>query len=405
MKRDRALGLARRMLHLLDTGTTELAPATLERNIEAFTSPEIFARERSEIFGKTPMFIGFSSELPKAGSYFTRDIVDTPYLALRDKAGQARLFLNACRHRGVKVALAPCGKAPRHVCRFHSWTYDLDGKLIGLPEPEGFDDMDRTARGLVELPCEEKYGMIFGCATPGADFDIDEALGGLGPELAEWGFDKYAVLGQPHVHQVNGNWKFAWDTFCENYHFRSLHGGTLGPLLHSERMAFDTFGRNVRVISAWKSIDEMRKAPEEEWDPIANLSIQYRLYPSVNFTVLPGFMAVYWIMPGRAPNHAEGLHITYAADVPEDEAGRTALDERIRFGCEDVVENEDFWITSQAEPGMRAPGTPETFVFGRNEPALQHFHRLYAEAAEGVDEGYGASLIGHNRKAHVDAAN
>lgn len=393
MKRERALGLAKRMLHLLDTGTTDQAPGTFERNIDAFTDPGIFARERSEVFGRTPMFIGMSSELAGPGSFFTRDIVDTPFLALRDKHGSVRLFLNACRHRGVKLALAHCGKASRHVCRFHAWAYDLDGKLVGLPEPEAFEDMDRATRGLIELPVAEKYGMIFGCASPGAEFDIDEALGGLGPELAEWGFENFVVHGEPHVHEVRGNWKFAWDTFCENYHFGSLHRVTLGPVLHSERMAFDTFGRNVRVMSAWKTIDEMRKAPEEEWDPVAHLSIQYRLFPSVNFTVLPGFMAVYWIMPGDGPSHAQGLHVTYVPQRTRTEAELAELDERVRFGCEDVVESEDFWITSLSEAGLRSPATPKTFVFGRNEPALQHFHRLYAEAAEGTMMGHNASAV------------
>ncbi len=379
MKRDRSMALAMRMLHLLDTESTDLAPSSYEKPIDAFTSPEIFTRERAAIFGRAPMFIGMSNELPAVGSFFTRHIVDTPFLAWRHRDGQVRLYLNACRHRGVKVALQACGTAKQLVCPFHAWSYNLDGELVGVPEPEGFSDMERKTRGLIRLPVAEKYGLIFGCATPGRNIDVDEVLGGLGPELGEWGFENYSVYGEPHVHEVAGNWKFAWDTFSENYHFATLHRKTLVNLLHSRRMAFDAYGRNVRLVSAWRSIDEMRKLPEGEWKPEDHLSIQYRLYPSVSFTVLPSFMAVFWIMPGSRPSHAQALHVTYVREQPNSGEDIARLESAILHGCENVVQNEDFWVTALAEDGMRAPAAAPTFVIGRNEPALQHFHRLFAE--------------------------
>jgi phenylpropionate dioxygenase-like ring-hydroxylating dioxygenase large terminal subunit len=392
MKRERAMGLAKRMLHLLDSNSTELAPSCYERSVEAFTSPEIFARERAAVFGATPMFIGMSSELPGPGTFFTRDIVDTAFLTVRNREGQVRLYLNACRHRGVKVATQLCGRAKLLTCPFHAWGYDLEGALVAVPEPDAFDDMDRRTKGLIQLPVAEKYGMIFGCATPGAEFDIDEVLGGLGPELAEWNFEEFTVYGEPHVHEVHGNWKFAWDTFCENYHFSTLHRKTLGSLLHSSHQGFDTYGRNVRILSAWHAIDEMRKLPEAEWNPQKSLSVQYRLYPAINFTVLPWGMAVYWIMPGRDPSHALGLHITYVRQRPQTPEEIKILDDQIYHGCENVVQNEDFWITALAQAGVEGPAKMPTFLFGRNEPALQHFHKLYAELTEPGAPRYSESL-------------
>src|SRR4029077_11460828 len=77
MNRDRMMGLARRMLAMIDARTTDLAPASQREPVDAYTSPELFARERKAIFGQTPMFIGMSNEIPNAGDYFTRDFVDT----------------------------------------------------------------------------------------------------------------------------------------------------------------------------------------------------------------------------------------------------------------------------------------------------------------------------------------
>jgi phenylpropionate dioxygenase-like ring-hydroxylating dioxygenase large terminal subunit len=382
MKRERYMNLAKRLLHMLDTNTTDHAENLFDQPREAYTSPEIFARERALIFGKTPMFIGMSNEIPSPGNYFTRDIVDTPFLALRHTDGSVRLYLNACSHRGARVALDKCGASKRFTCPYHAWTYDIEGSLVGVPEAEAFEGLNRNDFGLIPLPVAEKYGMIFGCATPGVEVDVDKELGGLAPEFAEWGFENYIVHGEPHVHETGGNWKYAWDTFCENYHFAMLHRNTLSGYIYAHRQVFDVYGRNVRISSALRTIDEMRKLPEDQWRPQDNVSVQYRLYPSVNFSCFPDFMVVYWVMPGDTPSQTKALHITYLPKLPNEKEKLAQLEFLINRGCQDVVQNEDLWVTALSESGMRAPAARRNFVMGRNEPAPQHFNRLFAEQAQ-----------------------
>lgn len=382
MKRERFIELTHRMLNLIDSEETELAETSFKQPLDTYYSPEIFARERSEIFGKMPMFIGMSNEIKEPGSFFTRTLVDTPFLAIRQKDGGLKLFLNACRHRGAKVAQETCGSASRFVCPFHAWTFASDGKLIGVPEPEGFSDLDRGQYGLIEFPVAEKYGMIFGCATPGVTIDVDEALGGLGPELAEWGFEDFTVFGEPHVHEVGANWKYTYDTFNENYHFAYLHRATLGDYLVSRRQIYDVYGRNVRMVSALKTIDEMRQLPESEWKPGEHLSVQYRLFPSTTFSLYPGYTAVFWVLPGKHPLNTAAFHMTYLAKPIESEEELAQTTKRVTTGCNDVLDSEDFWAASQAAAMMRAPAAPEHFIMGRNEPALQHFNQLFDELVQ-----------------------
>ena len=66
------------------------------------------------------------------GTYLTVDLCGTPVVVTRDRAGQVHAFLNACRHRGVRV-VDGCGAARRLTCPFHAWSYDLEGTLVGLP--------------------------------------------------------------------------------------------------------------------------------------------------------------------------------------------------------------------------------------------------------------------------------
>jgi phenylpropionate dioxygenase-like ring-hydroxylating dioxygenase large terminal subunit len=376
------IGLTRRMIDLLDRRATDLAPAIKYEPIDAYTSTEQLARERSAIFARTPMLIGMSADIPSPGSWRALDLADTPMLLCRDQEGQPRLYLNSCRHRGVKL-VEGAGQTPSFTCPFHGWRYDLDGTLRGVPEPEGFEGLCREEHGLIPLPVAEKYGVIFGCATPGASLDVDELLGGLGPELALWDLGSYSLYRAHHAHFFTGNWKSAWDTFCENYHFAFLHSTTLSDYIHSRRQAVDFYGPNVRMVSALRTIDAMREQPEKEWEPARHISVQYRLYPTVSLSVYPEKNEVYWVFPGRAPDEGYAIHAVYVAEEPRTDEERKKLDEAITFGCETVVTGEDLWIAGQSALGFRAPARSDHVVFGRNEPVVQHFHRCFeADAAE-----------------------
>ncbi len=378
MNRSGTVALAKRMLDLIDRRATDLAPQLMREPVTAYTSPDVLQRERELIFGRTAMLLGMSADVPEPGSWRTMEIGDSPLLLWRDENGEVQLFLNSCRHRAVRIGEG-AGQARSLACPFHGWRYACDGSLAGVPEPEGFDELSRPDHGLVRLPVAEKYGLIFGSPTPGPAIEVDTLLQGLGPELGEWGFESFSLYTSHHVHPFRGNWKYAWDTYCENYHFAFLHAKTLSGYLVSRRQAVDFYGPHVRMVSALRSIDALREQPEEQWDPLSHITIQYRLFPSVSFSAFPGKMEVYWILPGSKPDGGHGIHAVYVRHQPETDEERAKLDESVRFGCEDIVNAEDLWITGQSEPGLRAPGSPGYVVFGRNEPVVQHFHARFRE--------------------------
>src|SRR5205085_5876649 len=106
---------------------------------------------RQAAFGATWQLVGRSESLRQPGAFLAADVVGEPILVLCDAEGRLRAFYNVCRHRAALLLTEPCGQVSRLRCRYHSWTYDLTGRLRGTPEFEGVADFCREEQGLVAL--------------------------------------------------------------------------------------------------------------------------------------------------------------------------------------------------------------------------------------------------------------
>ena len=100
-----------------------------------------------------------SAAIPNAGDHVERVTFGVPLFAVRGRDGRARVFRNACRHRGMALVEGP-GCAHALVCRYHGWTYRLDGSLSHVPHADAFPDLDMPTRGLVEVDSREVDGLI-----------------------------------------------------------------------------------------------------------------------------------------------------------------------------------------------------------------------------------------------------
>jgi len=103
-----------------------------------YTDPRAFALERERIFERVWTFYCHESELAQPGQYLAREIAGAPLLVVRNVRGALRGFYNTCRHRGSLVADQPCGRTASFRCRYHWWTYSLDGALLGVPGPAAY---------------------------------------------------------------------------------------------------------------------------------------------------------------------------------------------------------------------------------------------------------------------------
>ncbi len=377
---------ARKLFTYLETRTTAMADGVYRNEVGDYTCPKQLACEREVFFKRGPLNIGLSCLLPSAGDFMTHDYSGVPILLVRHEDGSLRAFLNVCRHRGARLANG-CGRNARGFsCPYHGWSYGIDGRLLSRPDERSFAEISKSALGLRELPVVEKYGMIWLSPTPGASFDIDALLGGLERDLAAYGLEAYHHY---ETRMLNGriNWKIVVDTFLESYHLGVLHTQTVDPIFHPNLATFDAFGRNLRMIGARRTIEELRNVPETQWYLFPYSVIICVLFPNTVFAMQGDHLETWHVFPaGDGPDESVMYVSLYTPAAAATDSARQHWDRNMDLLMATVAK-EDFPLSEGIQRGFYS-GAQDEVLFGRNEPSLQHFHKsvkaALAEAAAGI---------------------
>ena len=114
----------------------------------AFTDPQIMALEQRRVFEQCWLYAGHTSEIPQPGDFRARRVAGRPVILVRGSDGVVRVLLNTCTHRGAQVCRESCGNAKTFQCFYHAWTFDNQGRLIGVPGDEAYSAaFDREGLG------------------------------------------------------------------------------------------------------------------------------------------------------------------------------------------------------------------------------------------------------------------
>ena len=214
MKHAKQVEVLRELFRQLDENVNVDAGEQLLNPVDVYTSSTIAQREWQTLFRQQPQVIGLSQDLPQSGSYITVDDFGVPVLATRDTNGKLRTFVNACSHRGARVAGERRGRRDRFTCPFHAWTYSGEGELLRIPRAGDFGELDKRYHGLRELPGLERDGLLWVQPDPQGRLDGDPLPGSLGTELAAFGIGEMVYQGESTI-DMPLNWKLANDTFGE----------------------------------------------------------------------------------------------------------------------------------------------------------------------------------------------
>ncbi len=365
---------AARMLHFVESGTTDSAESAMEVPASAYTDQRHFDEEMTHIFHRLPLLAALSAELPNPGDFKAMDLMGKPILITRKSDGGVAAMYNVCTHRGMILQPEGYGSKKRFSCPYHAWTFANDGRLIGVAEPGKFGPVCKEERHLRDLPCVEAGGIIWVSLTQGTEMDIKAHLGGMLDDLEVYDLAGWHFCGSRQIH--GANWKIAYDGYLEGYHFAAAHPETIHPRSFSNIMHFTAFGPHMRVGYPQTAIREKLGAePRERWGHVENSGYDFvrTIFPNVSIFFAPEITQVAQLLPGPTPDRNTTNLLFIRRDPPRDEADSAAIEGMMDWLSE-VVDREDYGVGLQVQKGLES-GALKSVIFGRNERGNQYFHK------------------------------
>lgn len=282
-----------------------------------YRSEEIFERERRSIFAHAWVCPGRLADIPKSGDYLTCVINDQPIVVVRGQDGAVRAFSNVCLHRMSRL-LEGSGHCRHIVCPYHSWTYDLTGRLIAAPHMDRSAGFDTAARRLPEIRCEAWQGWIYLTLDPDAE-SIAGQLAPLDAIVARYDMARYVPLGSCDF-TWRANWKIAVENAYEGYHLPVLHRKTVGvgfPMTDTEfpvetwpSFSYHSFTKD--ETSKYGIAHSSNTRLEGRWRYTSVLPL---IFPSHAFVLAPDMIFGLSAVPkGLAETHLR-LHLALAPEV------------------------------------------------------------------------------------------
>jgi len=238
-----------------------------------YLDADVYKAELQHAFKRQWVFLGLEIELEDVGSFKTTYLGDVPVVMVRDEDRRLRVFENVCVHRGAKLVRKRCGRADTLDCMYHSWSYGLDGRLLGVPMPAGFQpEFRKSDFRLSELPrVETCAGMVFASYDPDIE-SLADYLGGFRPYLdeilTEGGIE---LIGYQRYH-VKANWKLFVENTIDAYHPGLLHTPIMRDRAGYQYRAGAGFNykfRNGHGLLQWP----VSVSDEAEWDPELDLPL------------------------------------------------------------------------------------------------------------------------------------
>lgn len=198
---------------------------------QCYIDPDVFEREKREIFGRSWSVVGFGKDIAEPGDVFPVDHLGVPLLLVRTKDGSIRVLHNVCSHRGMILIEKPARISSVIRCPYHSWCYNLDGTLkatphVGGPGRNADPAIDRLQLGLSEVRSATWFDMIF-VDMSGVAPAFEAAIGPLATRWRDFDPGELCHAG-PDISfklEVGCNWKLAVENYCESYHLPWVHPG------------------------------------------------------------------------------------------------------------------------------------------------------------------------------------
>jgi len=279
-----------------------------------YHSSEILKLEQEQLFRKEWICIGRTAEIPDQGDFLCRDIVDAPVFVVRQRDRSVKAFANVCVHRSSRL-LSGAGHVSRISCPYHSWTYELDGQLIGAPFMDQTPGFDVANHRLKELVCEIWQGFIY--VSLQADPEpVDGRLDVLTQLVGDFRMEKYVPVFD--VEETwNTNWKCLVENFMDAYHLHRVHRKSFGKYGSSEDQTHLFPGKDAftyHYVQEDEGPHSVNAHPDNAWlqGPDRLRTWLINIFPSHVMQLQPDML---WYL-SILPDGLDKVNIRWAVSIP-----------------------------------------------------------------------------------------
>jgi choline monooxygenase len=318
--------------------------------------------ERRAVFAQSWQLVAYRDQLTEPGDHVVGQIADVPILLVRGQDGVLRGFPNICRHRGGPLALCN-GKGLRALCcKYHGWTYELDGQLRAATEMQDARDFNVAEIRLPPLQVREWQGLVFIALDPDVPA-FDEVYGGIAERIAPIDLSAMRYFRRIN-YEMACNWKIYVENYVEGYHLPHVHPGL------SKALDYRSYHTE---LFEWHSLQTSPLRDSGVGYGVGE-AFYYFIYPNLMLNITPGRLQTNVILP-LGPNRCRVVFDYYYA---QDEHTQARIDGDQSFS--DEVQGEDAAICEAVQKGLASGYYSPGRLNPKRESGVWHFQNLMRAA-------------------------
>lgn len=328
---------------------------------EWYHSKEILEFEKEHLFSEFWQLACHENQLPEQGDMHTLDVAGNPIIIVRDRDNDLRAFYNVCKHRGGPVAVKK-GTTSVLQCKYHGWTYKLDGSLRGVPQFNKVDLFDKKDFGLEPVDLEIWQGIVFIKLSRNERL-LNKLLDGISNRISPIDLSTFSHFAD-ESYEIACNWKVYVDNFLEGYHI---------PIVHPELAKLLDYSNYSVETQPWYSLQH---SPLKEEDNIYGSgkgeAFYYFIFPNIMLNILPGRLQTNVVRP-ISPTQTEVLFSYYYRDITSEEALESIHND---ISYSHKVQLEDIEICEKVQKGLGSKAYDKGRFSVDREEAVYHFQSL-----------------------------
>ncbi|MBI1807664.1 MAG: Rieske 2Fe-2S domain-containing protein [Ignavibacteria bacterium] len=338
-----------------------------------YTEPRYHDFDKQHLFPETWQYVGHVSRVQNHGDYLAGTVADNPVIIVRGKDNLLRAFFNVCRHRGGPLAIDDHGSCNALQCKYHGWTYLLDGSLRGVPQFDRVELFDRKDYGLIPVQLEIWDGLIFvNLSKRKANSPtLQSVVNGISERIAPRRLADTKFFRRIN-YEVRCNWKVYVDNYLEGYHL---------PYVHPELCTLLDYQNYITEIFEYYSLQH---SPLTGTDTLygkdGGAALYYFIFPNFMLNILPGRLQTNLVVP-LSHNTTRVIFDYYYDDITSPHARKMA-EEDIKYS--DHVQHEDMQICEHVQQGLESMAYDKGRFSVEMERGVYHFQCLLKKAYRAI---------------------